>query len=74
MGDGGCIGEGLNCEEPAGAIGARNQLLADHTAQRFADHDADLPLLIDWKNIKHTIQRARGGAGMQCSQHKVARL
>ena len=68
------VGERFQGENAAGAIGARNQLLTDDSAQRFADHDADLFLLIDGENIEQAIERARGVAGVQRAENKMAGL
>ena len=55
-------------EDAALAIDPRNELLANHAAQRFADHDADLVLLIDRENIEQTVERAGGVAGVECTR------
>ena len=57
----------ISREDAALAINPRDKLLDDHAAQRFAHHDANLVLLIDWKDVEQTIERARSVAGVQCS-------
>ena len=57
-----------------GTVGARDELLADDSAKRFADHDANLFLLIDRENIEKAIECARGVAGMKRAEHKMTRF
>ena len=46
VGDGGRVDEEFEGEHPAGAIGARHELLGEDSAQRLGNHDADLVALV----------------------------
>ena len=66
------VRENLQREDAAAPVLARDELLGDDAAQRFADHDADLLALIGRENVEHAVERARGVAGVQRAEHQVA--
>ena len=74
VGDCRCVGQSFEREHAARSVGSRHELLADDSAQRFADHDANLLLLIDRENIEQAIERARGIAGVKRAEHEMSRF
>ena len=70
--DGWVIYEDFDREDAPAAICAGDELLADDTAEGFADHDPDLVTLVCWEDVEDSVECSGGISRVQGAEDQVA--
>ena len=74
IGDRRRVDQDLERRDAALLVGALQQLLRDHAAQRGRQHGAHVRLLVRGEHVHHAIDRRRRAVGVQRAHHQDAHL